>query len=98
MLRYGDAEDYASTLYWTENEDFKEKWACFRHNMKNYSGDGHMDERWSLTAREREIIQYVRDGQTNGEIGRQLHISENTVKTILKNIFAKMGISSRKEL
>lgn len=97
MLRYGDA-DYASTLYWTENEEFKEKWACFRHNMKNNSGDEHMDERWSLTAREREIIQYVRDGQTNGEIGRQLHISENTVKTILKNIFAKMGISSRKEL
>ena len=57
-----------------------------------------MDERWSLTAREQEIIQYVRDGQTNREIGRQLHISENTVKTILKKVFAKLGIKSRKEL
>ena len=97
VLRYGDT-DYIDALYWTENEEFKKKWACFRHNMKKNAGDGHMDERWSLTAREQEIIQYVRDGQTNREIGRQLHISENTVKTILKKVFAKLGIKSRKEL
>ena len=51
-----------------------------------------------LTAREREIAVLVADGLTNKEIGVELFISENTVKTQLKRIFEKLGVESRRLL
>ena len=48
-----------------------------------------------LTAREREIALLAADGLTNREIGAGLNISENTVKTLLKRIFEKIGVNSR---
>ena len=41
---------------------------------------------------------YKRQGLTNKQIGQALYISENTVKTQLKKIFAKLGIHSRSVL
>jgi two-component system, NarL family, nitrate/nitrite response regulator NarL len=51
-----------------------------------------------LTPREREIIAAVASGCGNGEIARQLAISEHTVKHHLTNIFDKLGVSTRLEL
>jgi LuxR family transcriptional regulator, maltose regulon positive regulatory protein len=48
-----------------------------------------------LTRRELEISRLVAAGFTNKEIGEQLFITENTVKTALKSIFAKFSINSR---
>lgn len=48
-----------------------------------------------LTEREREIALWVADGLTNKEIAVTLEISENTVKTLLKRIFEKLGVNSR---
>ena len=48
-----------------------------------------------LTAREREIALLAADGLTNREIAAGLNISENTVKTLLKRSFEKIGVSSR---
>lgn len=48
-----------------------------------------------LTDREMEIAQLVAAGMSNSEIGKQLFISQNTVKTFLKRIFEKLGINSR---
>ncbi|VEB06176.1 Monoamine regulon transcriptional regulator [Klebsiella pneumoniae] len=42
-----------------------------------------------LTAKEREIVGMVREGASNKLIARQLDISLSTVKTHLRNIFAK---------
>jgi LuxR family maltose regulon positive regulatory protein len=55
------------------------------------SGSSNAD----LTAREREIALLAADGLTNREIGAGLNISENTVKTLLKRIFEKIGVNSR---
>ncbi|KUG02496.1 transcriptional regulator vpst [hydrocarbon metagenome] len=52
----------------------------------------------SLTKRERDIIILIAQGKTNQEIARQLYISENTVKTYIKRMFAKLGVKSRSEL
>ena len=51
-----------------------------------------------LTTREREIIRHVALGLRNAEVGAKLFISEDTVKTHLNNIFAKLGIRDRVQL
>jgi LuxR family maltose regulon positive regulatory protein len=51
-----------------------------------------------LTKRENDIALLAVDGFTNREIAAKLFISENTVKSSLKNIFAKLEINSRREL
>lgn len=51
-----------------------------------------------LTKREMEIIQLVEEGKSNHEIADQLFVSENTVKTHLKNIFSKTEAKNRTDL
>ncbi|HTU77219.1 MAG TPA: response regulator transcription factor [Solirubrobacteraceae bacterium] len=42
-----------------------------------------------LTAREAEVLKLLADGLSNGEIARELFISEHTVKTHINHVFAK---------
>jgi DNA-binding CsgD family transcriptional regulator len=51
-----------------------------------------------LTGREREIAELVAAGRTNREVAAQLVVSEKTIESHLRNIFAKLGVSSRVEL
>ncbi len=51
--------------------------------------------RESLSGREAEILTCVARGLTNIEIGRELFISEATVKTHLLRAFGKLGVSGR---
>ncbi|MDT7845656.1 helix-turn-helix transcriptional regulator [Streptomyces justiciae] len=51
-----------------------------------------------LTAQEVQIVRLVREGLTNTEIGVRIFISPRTVEWHLGNIFAKLGVSSRKQL
>ncbi|GGP92156.1 DNA-binding response regulator [Streptosporangium pseudovulgare] len=45
--------------------------------------------------RELEVLRLVARGSANKEIARALLISETTVKTHLKHVFAKLGVDSR---
>lgn len=51
-----------------------------------------------LTPKEREIYRCYLAGMTTKEIMAQLSITENTLKYHNKNLYAKLGVSSRKEL
>ncbi len=50
-----------------------------------------------LSERENAVLDAVARGLSNREIGRQLWISEQTVKFHLRNVYRKLGISSRTE-
>jgi transcriptional regulator EpsA len=50
-----------------------------------------------LSPRELEIVNWVRLGKTNSEVANLLFISQNTVKTHLKNIFEKLNVNKRAE-
>jgi DNA-binding NarL/FixJ family response regulator len=49
----------------------------------------------SLSARETAVLAAAARGLTNAQIGRELFISEATVKTHLLRAYAKLGVSSR---
>ncbi len=49
----------------------------------------------ALTEREIEVLAYAGKGDTNAGIAKRLHISEATVKTHLKHIYAKLGVTDR---
>ena len=51
----------------------------------------------SLSSREMEVLRLLARGKSNKEIGVGLHISETTVKSHVKSIFAKMNVLSRTE-
>lgn len=50
-----------------------------------------------LTRRERQVLACVAQGGTNRDIADQLAVSEQTVKTHLTRIFAKLGVENRVE-
>ena len=49
----------------------------------------------ALTERELQILTQLASGLSNSDIGIKVFVSENTVKFHLKNIFSKLGVSSR---
>ncbi|MDD5095325.1 MAG: response regulator transcription factor [Dehalococcoidia bacterium] len=50
-----------------------------------------------LTIRQIEILELLRKGKSNREIGRMLHIEEKTVKNHLRTIYGRLGINNRFE-
>src|SRR5919199_5142589 len=49
----------------------------------------------ALTERETEVLRLLAQGKANKEIARALHIGEQTVKTHVSSILAKLGVQSR---
>jgi DNA-binding NarL/FixJ family response regulator len=48
-----------------------------------------------LTVREHEVFQLIAQGLSNSEIGRELHISETTVKTHVTRVLQKLDLRDR---
>lgn len=53
---------------------------------------------YKLTEREKEISSLLLRGRTYKMIANELYLSENTVKTHIKNIYSKFNVSSKTEL
>ncbi|MBP1860091.1 LuxR C-terminal-related transcriptional regulator [Rhizobium herbae] len=54
-----------------------------------------LPETGGLTERERGVMLLLSAGLSNKEIGRKLNLSDNTVKFHLRNIFAKLNVTTR---
>jgi ATP/maltotriose-dependent transcriptional regulator MalT len=60
-------------------------------------GSTMTEGRPTLTKRELEILRQLSTGRTLTIIAGELHISQNTMKTHLKNLYRKMEVEGRKE-
>lgn len=73
--------------------------------FRSYSKDANiywdkqrLKESYALSDREIEVTELLVKGMSNQIIGESLHISINTVKTHIKNIYGKLSISNRLQL
>jgi len=48
-----------------------------------------------LSAREAEVMDLIAAGRSNGEIARELYLSEKTVKNHVNRIYSKLGVPNR---
>ena len=53
---------------------------------------------FDLTRREEELLGLLLEGKTRSEMARQLYVSNDTVKTHLRNLYRKTGVSGKAEL
>jgi DNA-binding CsgD family transcriptional regulator len=56
------------------------------------------ETRRDMTPKEAQIARLARQGLSNPEIGARLYLSARTVEWHLRNVYLKLGISSRREL
>jgi DNA-binding NarL/FixJ family response regulator len=62
------------------------------------NGDGGVKGSELLTPREADVLELLQDGATNAQIAQALSIGLETVRTHARNIYRKLGISSRRDL
>jgi DNA-binding NarL/FixJ family response regulator len=55
------------------------------------------DELAGLSERQREVLELLATGESNGEIAQRLYISANTVKFHLREIYSRLGVRNRVE-
>lgn len=67
------------------------------HLLQGGGQPSKSDALQQLTAREREILEYLAQGLSNKAIARQLDISHDTVKLHVRHILAKLNLTSRVE-
>jgi ATP/maltotriose-dependent transcriptional regulator MalT len=71
------------------------RWEARRAGDRSVQPGGRVSD--ALTARERDIVAMISQGLSNKSIARTLKISPETVKSHVKRIFSKLGVSTRSE-
>jgi two-component system nitrate/nitrite response regulator NarL len=84
--------------YWIEGQDVSNVVQVVQQLTETVRQQVSPTNRFSLTARELEIIGLITQGCMNRDIANSLSITEETVKRHLTNIFNKVGMSNRLEL
>ena len=52
---------------------------------------------FELSERETEVLKFIAQGYKNSEIAEKLFVSQNTIKTHIKNIYVKLDVKNRVE-
>jgi DNA-binding NarL/FixJ family response regulator len=51
-----------------------------------------------LTPREADVLELLQSGRSNAEIAQALHVSVETVRTHVRRVYRKLGVTTRREL
>ena len=65
--------------------------------LKVIEGEQQFADVDALSDREAEIVAHLADGASNKLIARRLGLTENTIKFHLKKVYAKLGVSTRRQ-
>ncbi len=84
----------AGVAAWVEKEQGA---ADFEAALRGVIKGGQPDSLGVLSKREREVLLAMMDGKPGGQIATDLTISADTVRTHIRNIFAKLDVHSRLE-
>lgn len=91
-----------ATIYFVYNVDFKEAYAKSEAPSASpfvlEDRLTEMEEEYSLTHREIDILKLIYRGMSNNEIADELYISKSTVKSHIYNTFRKANVKSRSEI
>lgn len=93
-----DVELLVSPAYQKSLEDERKARRLAIKHAEEYAWMDIFSDSLCLTLREREIIQWLFKGRTASYIAKNLDLSDNTVKTHIRNIYRKAGVNSREEL
>lgn len=77
---------------------FVEQSYCMLGELPSTPSLDAVQQHWGLSARERDVVELLARGASNGDIARALFISVPTVKSHLQHIYRKSNVRSRTEL
>jgi len=81
---------------WANAKELRYVLEEFTRAPKQLKVDPQVENR--MTKREADVVRLAVEGLSNREIGRELGLTEHTVKNYLFRIFDKLGVSNRVEL
>ena len=100
MIMSGNRRYLVKAACATACDTLKEKQYIFV--IERFSNDKlnfpFISRKWQLTHREQEIVRLFIDGRCNKEIADTLNLSINTVKSYVKGLSLKLGVSGRAEI
>jgi two-component system, NarL family, nitrate/nitrite response regulator NarL len=67
----------------------------FRRLSERTDGLAHGISTRTLTSRERQVLDFIRQGQSNKQIAQNLNIAEPTVKNHVHNLLEKLEVTTR---
>ena len=59
---------------------------------------GQLAQEYGLTAREAEVLTLIAQRKTRAEMEQELFLSQNTVKTHVRHVYAKLGVHSKADV
>ncbi len=92
-----------SALYLSSGNNLKNGWGFIKPNDEKGLADYEwacmlIAEDFKLTSRERDVLVLLAKGKTRADVANELVVAPNTVKTHIRNIYAKLGVHSSEEL
>ena len=80
--------------YLLKIEELKNKSKAKINDFSELSIIKKLDE-YELSKREKEVLEYISQGLSNSEIAKKMFVSNNTVKSHISHIYAKLDVKNR---